>query len=298
MISGIHKIAVFEFLTPPRAAVILVIVPIIAFASNFAFNDRSRHFIAHDYVDNIFKSMEPRGMLLTSDWQMYSPSLYVREIEGRRKDTIVLDVNLLRRSWYFGYLDQVYPQMTEISRGKIDSFLEDLRAWDRDPESYEKSATLNQRINSRFHEMLFALVTNQLNANGPVYLTRELADPKGGQDLGLTRALGEKYELVPQGLVFRVIDKTAAPNFSQPQILTRGLNDGTLKFDEDDVVRRSVIPTYLNMLLNDGLFLASRGEQGRAIECFRQALTINPSFEPAKNALAASKNDLQKTLLK
>ncbi len=183
--------------------------------------------------------------------------------------------------------------MTERSRDKINVFLEDLRAWDRSPESYEKSAALNQRINLRFHDMLLSIVRNQLET-APVYLTWDLVDPNGGQDLGLAKALGGKYQLIPQGLVFQVTDKPMSANLSEPRIIDRGLNDGTLRFDDDDVVKRSVIPAYLNMLLNDGLFLASTGNHERAVERFKQALAIDSTNKPAKNALAASQNALQK----
>lgn len=280
-------------LTPPLAAVFLLVVPAIALTSNFAFNDRSRYFIAHDYADNILKSVEPRGMLLTSDWQVYSPMLYVKEVEKSRKDTVVIDINQLRRSWYYGYLNQVYPETMEKSRAQVDAFLGDLRAWEQDPDAYNKNPALNNRINSRFYEMILSFVTNQIK-DAPVYVTQEIATNRGGQDVMLTNSLSEKYEFVPQGLIFRVSDRASLNEFEAPQIVTRGLGDGTLRFEDDDVVKKKVLPVYLSMSVNTGNFFAAQAKHDKAIEWFKQALAIDPDFAAAKRALAASQNALQK----
>jgi hypothetical protein len=104
------------------AIAVVLLVSIGALASNFSYDNRSRYFIAHDYVDNMLSTIEPGGMLLTRDWQVYSPMLYVREIERRRDDTVVIDVNQLRRSWYFDYLDRAFPATIEQARDKVDAF--------------------------------------------------------------------------------------------------------------------------------------------------------------------------------
>jgi tetratricopeptide (TPR) repeat protein len=258
--------------------------------SNYAVSDRSRYFIARDYVENVLRSVEPGGMVLTGDWQLYSPSLYVRDIVGERKDTTIIDVRLLRRSWYFNYLDQAYPQLAGASRGEINTFLEDLSGFDRDPDIYEKNVAMNTRINERFETLISSLITNHLRS-GNVYVTLELA-AGGGQEPGLKKALGDKYELIPEGIVFRISEKTEPKDLKVPTLELRGLNDGTVKFGEDDVAKRTVIPIYVNMLTNTGSYLASRGQYQRAIELFNQALEIEPTFEPAKRSLAAARNSV------
>jgi hypothetical protein len=79
-----------------------------------------------------------------------------------------------------------------------------------------------------------------------------------------------------------------------PQISVRGLNDGTRKFDNDDVVKRVLIPAYLYTLTNTGIYLGTNGEQNRAASFFQLALAIDPSFDTAKKGLAASQGAMQK----
>ena len=79
---------------------------------------------------------------------------YTREIEHLRPDVKVVDVNLLRRSWYFDYLSHAYPDLVERSRDKVDSFVAELKRWDNDPKAYANDAALTQRIASKFQDMI------------------------------------------------------------------------------------------------------------------------------------------------
>lgn len=265
--------------------VALLLVPAVALASNFRFNDRSRYFIAHDYVDNILDAIEPGGMLLTLDWQVCSPLLYVRTIEERRRDVIAIDVNMLRRSWYFDYLRREYPDLIAGSRDKVDAFLEDLRHWEQDPQAYERDRNLNRRIDARFHDMLFDFVSRHIGS-APVYVTQDTVLSRDPSDAELARALSTTYQLVPQGLAFQLFADRAVHEPAEPVLRTRGLTDGTLRFEPDDVVELKVLPVYVTMLYNRGRYLALSGRQAQAADAFTQSLALDPTFAPARQALA------------
>lgn len=275
------------------AIAVILLVPIGALASNLSYDNRSRYFVAQDYVDNILSTIEPGGMLLTRDWQVYSPMLYFREIEHRRDDTVVIDVNQLRRSWYFDYLGRAYPATIEQARDKVDAFLEDLRQWERNPNLYERDLTLNQRINSRFYEMILAFVTNHVGG-APVYVTLDIAANREGPDSDLTKALAGSYQLIPRGLVFQVTPDRGFSQPANPQLLTRGLTDGTIQFEDDDVVKLKVLPVYVTMLYNRGRYLAANGRYEQAIESFKQALALQPSFTAAQQAINESLSTIRK----
>ncbi len=280
-------------LKPIHIAGTFLLIPLIALVSNFSFNNRSSYFIAHDYVDNIFKTVAPNALLLTNDWQVYSPTLYVREIEQQRKDMVVIDINQLRRWWYFDYLKQVYPDLINNSREKVDAFLEDLINWERHPDLYAKDVTLNKRINDRFYEMIFSFIANHIK-NAPVYVTQEIALRQSGQDAELAQGLNEKYKIIPQGLVFRIAQEATLAESEKPQLNTRGLADGTLRFEEDDVVKKKVFPVYVSMFINNGRYWALQNQHEKAIDWYKEALAVDPNNQAAKNYFSASQNALQK----
>jgi tetratricopeptide (TPR) repeat protein len=275
------------------AAAIILSVPVAALVGNLPYNNRSHYLIARDYVDNILSTVEPGGMLLTRDWQVYSPMLYVREIEHRRDDAVVIDLNQLRRSWYFDYLSRAYPATIEQSRDKVDAFLEDLRHWEHDPDLYQRDASLNQRINSRFFDMILALVANHIRS-APVYVTLDIAADRDSTDSELTKSLAGSYQLVPQGLVFQLSTERAFQQPSDAQLITRGLADGTLKFEADDVVKVKVLPVYATMFYNRGRYLAAGSRHDQAIEAFKKALELEPGFSLAQQAINESLNSYWK----
>jgi hypothetical protein len=283
------------------AAVAVLLAIAITFAGNLPHNDRSRYHLARDYVENVFSTVKPGAMLLTLDWQIYSPLLYVSEVERQHRDVVAIDVNQMRRSWYFDYLSRTYPSLIEGNRDKVDPFLEDLRSWEKDPKAFERNAQLATRIDSRFRDLILSIVSNHLRT-APVYVTHDvlaiyayLAEIKRGnremrpttyhQDGNWIVPLGETYQLVPQGLVFELKTDRVFHEPARPALLTRGLADGALKFEEGDVVKQKVLPVYLGMLVNRGRYLAAHGRRDQAIESFNDALALDPSHGPARQNL-------------
>ena len=199
----------------------------------------------------------------------------------------------MRRSWYFDYLRREYPELMQQTREEVDAFLEDLTQWEQDPERYQRDAALNHRIDTRFHDMIMAFVQQHLRS-GPVYITQDIALNRSAQDMRLTQALAAAYQLVPQGLVFQLVRERTFRNPAEPPLTTRGLADGTLRFEPDDVVRLKVFPVYVSMLYNRGRYLSLFGDHARAAEAFKQALALDPTFAPAQTALAGSLNALRK----
>jgi tetratricopeptide (TPR) repeat protein len=270
------------------SAVVAVVLPAIALASNWPYNNRHRYFIAHDYAENILGSIEPNGLLLTLDWQVASPMLYVQQIEHRRADVQVVDVNLLRRSWYFDYLERAYPQLIARSRDKIDIYVAELKEWEADPEAYATSAALTGRIASKFEALCEALVARQVEV-APVYVTSELILQTQGGDVNFANWLNKNFQAVPRGVVFQLFPDSTFHDPGPLRLETRGLADGTIRFEPDDVVTHKVLPVYKLMLVNRGRYLAHFGDHQRAIEAFTQALALDPHLDLALEGIQQSR---------
>ena len=274
------------------AATAIVLTVAVAFAANWPFNNRRHDFISSDYVENLFSTIAADGLLLTQDWQVVSPMFYAQEIEESRRDVKVVDVNLLRRSWYFDYLNQAHRGLMERSRQKIDSYVELLKQWERDPAAFAHSQELTQRISMAFLEMIQSIVRNELKV-APVYITNDLLVPNQTNSY-VTRWIPQSYQLVPEGLVF---DLASDQNFHQLPDLhlqTRGLADGTVQFANDDVVRLKVLPVYTRMLTNRGRYLASSNQYDRAVAAFKEALALDPNLADAQKGLAESESKVGK----
>src|SRR5262245_3909818 len=163
------------------AATAIILTSATAFAANWPFNNRRHYFIADDYVENLFSTIAPNGLLLTQDWQVASPMLYAQEIERRRADVKVVDINLLRRSWYFDYLKHAHPGLMERSSEKIDPYVELLKQWERDPGAFARNQELTRRISLAFLDVIQSIVRNEIKI-APAYITNDVlvADQTNG----------------------------------------------------------------------------------------------------------------------
>jgi tetratricopeptide (TPR) repeat protein len=295
MAAGFGVVWLIEFARDRRAAIgswyVVGVIAIVltlttAFAANWPFNNRRHYFIAQDYVENLFSTIAPDGLLLTQDWQVVSPMFYAQEIEQRRRDVKVIDINLLRRSWYFDYLTHAHPSLIDRSREKIDQYVEMLKQWESDPAAFARSQELTQRISVAFLEMIQSIVRREISV-APVYIANDVlaADQTNGY---ATHWIPKTYQLVPQGLVFNLATDQAFHDPPEPELRTRGLADGTLRFADDDVVKLKVLPVYTRMLTNRGRYLASFNQHERAVLAFKEALALDPNLSAAQQGLSAS----------
>ena len=176
--------------------------------------------------------------------------------------------------------------LIQRSRDKIETFVTNLKEWERDPQSFATSEALTQRITAAFEGMIQSMVTNE-NRVGPVYITRDvlLTDAAGRQ---LSSWITQNYQLVPRGLVFNLERDQSFHDLPDVRLQTRGLADRTLRFEKDDVVNLKVLPVYTTMLINRGRYLATFNQYDRAAALFSQALALDPELAAAQQGLAES----------
>ena len=73
----------------------------------------------------------------------------------------------------------------------------------------------------------------------------------------------------------------------------RGLVDGTVRFETDDVINTKIFPAYTRMLTNRGKYLAMFNQHERAIRAFKEALALDPNFAEAWKGLQESEAKLR-----
>jgi len=109
------------------AALVLVVVAGVVSAPVAA---RADYRVVDDYARTLLEGLEPRAVLLTDRWDAYSSAIYLQQVEGLREDVALVDKELLRRSWYYGYLERVAPDLHAAVRTDVREFLDALRAFE------------------------------------------------------------------------------------------------------------------------------------------------------------------------
>lgn len=239
-----------------------VLLPV---AVHFPTNNRGRDRIAERYVENTLRGVEPGALVLTSDWQFYSPWLYRRHMENFRPDVAVVDTLMLRRSWYLEFLERQYPDLTRAAAPELEAYRKQL-------DLFEHDLPYNSvEIDGAFVALVERMARIRIDAGAHVYFTVKIERP-----------FLPRLPVAPEGLVYK-FGEASEPG-KEVEMDLGGLNDGTAPLDR---VEREVRQVYAVMLTARAGYLLRLGRLDEARSKAELALRLEPGYEPAQK-LAAS----------
>ncbi len=242
-------------------AVGLCLLPVFSFWSHYPENNHRHYLVARDYGLNVLENVNPGALLLTMDWQLYSPLLYLQHVEGQRKDVVSLDVNLLRRSWYVAYLKRQYPEMMSAAADETEIYLRQLDLFEHD-RPYDPNA-----IQQAFVNLINRLVDLAFARSSAVYVTVDLSEEP---------AVASTYFRVPVGPVFRLARAKPPEPAPAGRFRIASLTDGRLHLDP---VMLRVRKNYALMYVNRGIYLSLYGRQTEAEQWYRKGIALDPEVE-------------------
>ncbi|MGQ9805144.1 MAG: glycosyltransferase family 117 protein [Chlorobiales bacterium] len=167
-----------------------LLLPLIAIAINFNHNDKRDETLVLDYTKTMLESVEPNALVLSAQWDYFCSAFwYLQRFEGYRPDVVMIEKELLRRTWYVRKVQKDFPELSEKCTKEITAFLEDL-------EQFESGKPYNQvRIQARWTAMLNSLIEKSIDER-PVYVTVDV--------LQTEPEVGVAYKKVPQGFALRL----------------------------------------------------------------------------------------------
>jgi hypothetical protein len=245
MITVAHGLKILQRrLKPALIVIIAAVIPIINYGSCTLRNNTFGIDFGRAHIEQLPES----SLLMTTQWDVYSPLLYLREVKGIRKDLVIIDKALLRRTWYIQYIEREYPGL--YARASINPYLKELYKFEYD------RPYVPQMIQLRFIKLLESFV--DAKAETGVYLSTPWPD----HDLNSVKP---RWLRIPFGLVRKLTQDTTMIiyDFSEftlqkPQII----NDNRLESNLD-IIR--------TMLGNNIAYLISVG-QTEAAERVRDLL--------------------------
>lgn len=243
----------------------LVILSIIAVSTNYKENDESKNHYVEQFTMNIFKNVEPNGIVISSQWDFWvSASWYYHFVKHIRPDIAVIDKELLRRSWYYIFLERNYPDIYNHSKPEVDRFLGELY-------KFEHNIPYDTKyIMKLFSDMLTSFVTN--NAGRRIYTTWEIEQNKN-------EPFAADYIRVPDGLMFRLVNKDSLQN---NYVKDYKLYDFSFTpTDIKDYYHETLMLSYAVMLTGSANYLVSLNRIDDAKKYLNLALTAVPNYPQA-----------------
>jgi hypothetical protein len=239
----------------------LLLVALVPLAFHYRVSDESSNYLVEDYTHNMFASLRPDAIVLSFQWDYWlSASYYEQVVKGVRPDVIVIDKELLRRSWYITQLERRYPWLMDQSRAEVVAYLRELEKFEHEL-PYDPAT-----IQARYVALIASLISRNIGSR-PVYVTQEV-EPEFTH--GLQR--------VPEGLAQRLV----ADSLFHPTMLpTFTYRPYSRKGRLEDMTRQ----LYAEALTYRGRYYLQWGDPGEAEKAFKVALSFNPAFAPARQGL-------------
>lgn len=167
-----------------------LIFPAISLLTNFRVNDHSDDRIVPEYVELVTKDLPENSIILSSQWDYWCSAFwYKQQIEGYREDLILIEKELLRRTWYPEQLLKWYPVL-EKSRPEVEDYLKSLEKF----ESGEKFDPNELQV--KFWFMLRSF-TERFESDRNIYFSADILQTEKG--------FAPDHYKIPYGMLYEVL---------------------------------------------------------------------------------------------
>lgn len=273
---------------------VAALIPAVSIPLHWKEMDRSHYTYADDFARSILLSAAPNAVILTPDWTFVSPAMYLQFGEHLRPDVLVLDGELLRRSWYLPFIQKRSPDLYAACEPAIRAFLAELTKYEEGM-PYDGSV-----ITEKYVAMLNGLMVEGLQRNHPPYILLNLQarerDPDSYRAIeqqlrrppymttGVSPgAIGNGFQWVPETLAFRLYDDALAHPLPVIQIPPRPL----IPHAAYDNITEGIMARYAEFWRYRGdYYRTALSDCAKAGEAYRRSLEIMDQPE-AQTGLAA-----------
>jgi len=169
---------------------LFAIIPIISLVLNFESNNNSSDYLVNDYTDNLVNNLEEDAIVISSQWDYWCSAFwYKQKVEGLRKDVTLVEMELLRRTWFGPQLNEWYPKVMGNSKQEMEAFLSEL-------EVFESNGNYNPNLLQDRYEKLINSIIDKNFDNHPIYLTLDVIEKE--------QNIAKNYEKIPVGFAFKL----------------------------------------------------------------------------------------------
>jgi hypothetical protein len=179
-----------------KAVYLLLALPALPLALNYSQADQSKLHYIDEYSTSALNSVEDNAIILSLEWDFFvSPMYYYHLVEKRRPDVLILDKELLRRSWFYNQIKTWDP----VFAGKIEK---QALEFNKAVMPFERNLTKDgANIQPRFEAYITAILNEYKNR--PVYISSQILDANLAR--GVDVKLPQGTILVPDAYFFRVV---------------------------------------------------------------------------------------------
>ncbi len=255
---------------------VFLLICIIPFSSNYSKVDESKNYFVNDYTMNVFKSAAENSIIISTQWDFWiSSSFYQQYVKNIRPDIIVIDKELLRKSWYMNHLEKHYPEIYNKSRTEFEIYLNELLKFEKNPDRYTKPVTETDRqdlmkIQTSFLNLLNSIVDKNYGERN-IYTTFEIEQEKNER-------FGKDYMRVPEGLLLKYSKEKGFVEYTEPDFVYTITNKEGYHYN-------FIMNSYYNAFLSRANYLMNFSKFDDAEKLIKQAEEVKPGSPDARQLM-------------
>lgn len=254
------------------AVALLVLFPGISAVTNYSVVDQSNDYAVENYTRDILTSLPHNSVVLSFQWDDWvAASLYYQHVDKLRQDIIVIDKELLRRSWYAAQVHERYPSLFPTSDPVYEAYQENLYLFENNL-PYNPSS-IQQTYSDFIREIIFGAMRNGRR----VFVGPEMEDKY---------LFG--FHKVPYGLLYELETDTTYVPFG-----TAGLNGFRPAQKIHNDYTRQILGFYTRMFLARAQYEYSYHHLRLTLAWLDKALEVDPSLQGAQTARAKVMQEIQ-----
>ena len=269
IVTGIGLYSLFRDKT--KYAALAFLIPLISIAVNYSENDYSGNRLVPEYTKILVNNLDSNAIVISAQWDYFCSAFwYMQRVEKYRPDVVLVEKELLRRTWYLEQFKRWYPEVAKKSEKEMKLYLSQLELFE-DDKTYDPVL-----IQKYFIDFINSVIDKNIDKR-PVYLTLDILQSADGNDIAVN------YKKVPVGFAFKLLkdDKDFMPNPDKIEI------DKFLAghYDRNDRLVKGILETASIAITNIGRYAQYKGNTTLARKAYYMALKVDPENRAAIGSL-------------
>lgn len=257
LIKGIEK---------NKAIYLILLLPLLPLTINYKTADQNKLSYVDEYSIAALNSVEKDAIILSREWDVFvSPVYYYHLVEKQRPDVLILDKELLRRSWYHNQIKAWDPTFANVIEKQANEFIEAVMP-------FERKEKFNAALIQQKFEAYIGAILNEYK-NRPVYISSLVLDADIARGVDVKLPAGTV--LVPDAYFFRLVPADTSIYYPLAHPLEYNVTYTANK--KEDKFQRQILNFSMNVLSSRVGYEMGFGKKAEA----RKIVEIMQQIDPA-----------------
>jgi len=187
-----------------------IFIPLLLIFYNYSEVDKSKDTTVVEYTKSIIDNLPKNSIIISSQWDYFCSAFwYLQQVEGYRKDIVLIEKELMRRTWYPYQLAKWYPEIVNMQSPEIQSYMKDLELFESGKQ-YDPISIQANYIN------VFVSIIEKNIGKRDIFLTPEI--------LLIEPYIAKAYAQIPYGFAVKLSKQMDTLNFESIRINYDKLN--------------------------------------------------------------------------